>query len=93
MTNVVDLFKTKSIVINYQWRIQDFPQGGAPTPKSAIIFQIFCQKPHENERIWTPGGRVPGAPLDPPMHTTMRWTPLLFFMITNLALNALYISG
>ena len=26
---------------HYQWRIQDFPQGGAPTPKSAIIFQFF----------------------------------------------------
>ena len=37
--------------------------GGAPTPKSAIIFQFFCRKLHENERIWTPGGHVPGAPL------------------------------
>ena len=48
-----------------QWRIQDFPQGGAPTPKSAIIFQIFCRKPQENYWIWTPGGwsRVPGTPL------------------------------
>ena len=33
-----------------QWRIQDFPQGGAPTPKIAIIFQIFvknCMKMKE----------------------------------------------
>ena len=46
-----------------QWRIQDFPQGGAPTPKRAIIFQFFSRKLHENEGIWTPGGggRVPGA--------------------------------
>ena len=52
-----------------QWRIQDFPGGGgASTPKSAIIFQIFCQKPHGNERIWTPRvTRIPGSPLDPPM--------------------------
>ena len=50
-----------------QWRIQDFPEEGAPTLKTAIILQFFCQKLHENERIWTPGGRVPGAPLDPPM--------------------------
>ena len=55
-----------------QWQIQDCPQGGAPTPKSAIIFQFFPRKLHENERIWTPvggGARVPGAPppLDPPM--------------------------
>ena len=47
----------------YQWRIQDFPQGGAPTPKSAIIFQFCSQKLHENERIWTPrGGRASLAP-------------------------------
>ena len=48
-----------------QWRIQDFPGGGgvsAPTHKSTIIFQSFCRKLHENERIWTEG-RVPGAPL------------------------------
>ena len=42
-----------------QWRIQDFPQGGAPTPKSAIIFQFFCRKLHENERIWTLGALHP----------------------------------
>ena len=51
-----------------QWRIQDFPEGAAPTPKNAIIFQFFCRKLHENERIWTPGGRASLAPpLDPPM--------------------------
>ena len=38
-----------------------FSPRGALTPKSAIIFQIFCRKLHENERIWTPGERVPGA--------------------------------
>ena len=46
-----------------QWRIQDFPEEGAPTPKTAIILQFLCQKLHENERIRTPGGHVPGAPL------------------------------
>ena len=45
-----------------QWRIQDFPEGGAPTPKSAIILHIFCRKLHENERIWTPGGARVLAP-------------------------------
>ena len=51
-----------------QWRIQDFPQGGVPTPKSVIIFQFFSRKLHENERIGPPGGaHVPRAPLDPPM--------------------------
>ena len=50
-----------------QWRIPDFPEEGAPTPKSAIILPFFCQKLHGNERIWTRGGgrvaRVPDAPL------------------------------
>ena len=54
-----------------QWRIQDFPQGGAPTPKFAIIFQIFaesCMKIYENERIFTRGGHASLVPpLDPPM--------------------------
>ena len=36
-----------------QWRIQDFSEGSAPTPRSPIIFQFFCRKLHENERIWT----------------------------------------
>ena len=34
-----------------------FFQGGAPTPKSVIIFQFFRRKLSENERIWTPWGR------------------------------------
>ena len=46
----------------------EFSPGGAPTPKIAIIFQIFCQKLHENERIWTRGARPWRPPLDPPMY-------------------------
>ena len=47
-----------------QWRIQDFPQGGAPTPKSAIIFQIFAENCMKMKEFGPPGGaRVPGAPL------------------------------
>ena len=41
------------------------PVGGANSQKP-IILSIFCQKLHENDRIWTRGGggaRVPGAPL------------------------------
>ena len=40
-----------------QWRIQDFPEVGAPTPKVGIILHILCAKLHKNERIWTPGVR------------------------------------
>ena len=52
-----------------QWRIQDFLRGGANSQK-CYYFSIFCQKLHENERIWTPrGGARPWRPppLDPPM--------------------------
>ena len=35
-----------------QWRIQDFPEEGAPT----YDFAKFSQKLHEIERISTPGG-------------------------------------
>ena len=38
-----------------------FSPGGAPTPKSAIIFQIFCWKLHKSERIWIRRD-VPGTP-------------------------------
>ena len=48
---------------HFQWRIQDFPRGGANSQK-CYYFSIFCRKLHENERIWTPrgGACVPGAP-------------------------------
>ena len=52
-----------------QWRIQDFPEEGAPTPRGGgaptYDFAKISQKLHEIERIWTPGGgaRVPCAPL------------------------------
>ena len=55
-----------------QWRIQDFPRGGANSQK-CYYFSIFCRKLHENERIWTPGGgaRPWRPPLDPPMGSTL----------------------
>ena len=59
-------YKTEWNINNYkqeQRRIQDFPQGGAPTPKVGVLTYFFGQKLHENERIWTPrGAYVPGAP-------------------------------
>ena len=49
-----------------QWRIQDFPQGGAPAPKIDIIFQIFAENCMKMKEFGSRGGggrRVPGAPL------------------------------
>ena len=52
-----------------QWRIQDFPQGGGPTPKSAIIFQFFAKNCMKMKEFGPPGGgtRPWRPPLDPPM--------------------------
>ena len=41
-----------------------FSPGGAPTPKIAIIFQIFAKNCMKMKEFGPPGGaRVPGAPL------------------------------
>ena len=42
--------------VSDQWRIQDFPQGGAPTPKIAIIFQIFAENCMKMKEFGPPGG-------------------------------------
>ena len=40
-----------------------FPRGGAPTPKSSIIFQFFAENCMKMKEFGPPGGaRVPGAP-------------------------------
>ena len=50
-----------------QWRIQDFPEEGAPTPKSAIILPFFLPKTAWKWKNLDGGGgrvaRVPDAPL------------------------------
>ena len=49
-----------------QWRIQDFPEEGALTPKGGVptyYLANFCRKLHENEEILGQrGGRVPRGP-------------------------------
>ena len=41
-----------------------FSPGGAPTPKSASIFQFFAKNCMKMKEFGPPGGgRVPGAPL------------------------------
>ena len=46
-----------------------FSPGGCANSQNCYYFSNFCQKLHENERIWTPGGgaRPWRPPLDPPM--------------------------
>ena len=43
-----------------QWRIQDFPEDGAPIVKwgrQSIILPNFPPKLHENDKIWTQEAR------------------------------------
>ena len=56
-------------VLVLQWRIQDFPRGGgAPTPKSAIIFQFFAENCMKMKEFGPGGGARPWRPpLDPPI--------------------------
>ena len=59
--NIISFMYWGRCILKYyiiQWRIQDFPEGGANS-ESPIILQIFCRKLHENERIWTPTGEAP----------------------------------
>ena len=57
----------------YQWRIQDFPEEGALTPKEGVptyYLANFSRKLHENEEILGRGGARPlRPPLDPPLYT------------------------
>ena len=54
-----------------QWRIQDFPEVGAPTPKFVLFCQFFAENYMKMKEFGSEGMRVPGAPLDPPMLTLL----------------------
>ena len=60
-----------SIVHGDQWRIQDFPEEGALTPKGGhqpIIWPIFPENFMKMKRFWARGGRTSLAPpLDLPL--------------------------
>ena len=54
----------------YQWRIQDFPEGGAPIPKLGLFCKFFAENCMKMKEFGPPGGRASLAPpLDPPMCT------------------------
>ena len=61
-------------LVRMQWRIQDFPEEGALTPKGAPTYYlaIFPRKLHENEEILGQGeGHIFLAyPLDPSLACT-----------------------
>ena len=55
----------------YQWRIQDFPEGGAPTSEGGgrqpIIWPIFPKNCMKMKKFWPRGGRPLRPTLDPPL--------------------------
>ena len=53
-------------ILLMQWRIQDFPEGGAWTLQGGREHAKFSRKLHEIERIWTPGGGVRPSRPPPP---------------------------
>ena len=69
-----------NILSTAQWRIQDFPEEGAPT----YNFAKFSQKLHEIERISTRGGTSLAPPLDPPLqllHILIHWVNALVYTV------------
>ena len=53
-----------------QWRIQDFPDVGAPT---YYLAKNFPKIAWIRKKLDPEGARVPGAPLDPPMTCVERY--------------------
>ena len=50
-----------------QWRIQDFPGGGAPTPKVGVLTIFFAENCMKTEEFETSGGASSAPPLDLPL--------------------------
>ena len=55
------------IVYLVQWRIQDFSQGVRQLSKVLFFFNFVPENCMKMKEFGPGGGRVPGAPLDPPM--------------------------
>ena len=66
-------------ILTGQWRIQDFPEGGAWTLQGGHEHAKFSRKLHEIERIWTPrGGRASLTP--PPRSANAGSWPLQYIL-------------
>ena len=51
-----------------QWRIQDFSEGGAPTPNLGLFCNFFAENCMKIKEFGPPGGHASLVPpLDPPM--------------------------
>ena len=67
-----------------QWRIQDFPHGGAPTPKVGVRTYFFWPKTAWKRKNFAPGGgggaRPWRPPLDPPL-ITVRFKSIIIIVL------------
>ena len=54
-----------------QWRIQDFPEGGAPIPKLGLFCKFFAENCMEMKEFGPRGETRPCRPLDPPMYLVL----------------------
>ena len=73
MNNNTNTYELKSVAD------PGFSRGGEPTPKSAI----FCQKLHENERIWGEGEGGAGTSLALPLGSANESYESLWSFIKN----------
>ena len=64
----VNLF-TEANWMQYQWRIQDFPEGARQLPKLLLFFNFFTENCMKMKEFGPPGGVLAPPPLDPPVNT------------------------
>ena len=72
-----------------QWRIQDFPEEGAPTPRGGAPtydFAKFLKNCMKLKEFGPPGGASLTPPLDPPLLTFIfcTLTSFFFFFATHI---------
>ena len=75
-------FHPRTCIHIYQWRIQNFPQVGAPTLHGGgeapmYDFTKISQKLHIIEKIWTGGGVSKNVLCRSATVYTYRWSPLI----------------
>ena len=65
----------QDVVEGYQWRIQDFPEGGREPSRGGVNTPNFPENCMKSKEFGRPGGGVRPSrpPLDPPMVMVLVW--------------------
>ena len=67
-----------------QWRIQDFPEEGAPTPRGARQHTILPKFPKNHMKLKEFGPRGGGArPLSPPLDPPLGYATSLYLVMVS----------